>query len=371
MKLVFSPEQDELRASVRRFLTAKSPTSVVRALMADPAGYDGAVWKQMASQLGLQGIAIPEKFGGSGFSFVELAVVLEEAGRALLVAPYFSSTVLGAYAILDSGDEAAAAEFLPGIADGSRIATLAFTEDSGRWDLEALSAPAVPEGDGWSITGAKSYVVDGHLADLLLVAARTNDGLTLFAVDGTARGVTRTELPALDQTRKLARVAFDRTPARLVGWVGGAAASLARTLDKAALALAAEQVGGAQRVLDMAVDYAKVRHQFDRPIGSFQAIKHKASEMLMRVESARSAAYFGAYAVADDSDEVPAVASLAKAYCSEAFFFAAAENIQIHGGVGFTWEHDAHLYFKRAAASQLFLGDAAFHRERLLERIGI
>ena len=391
MKLVFSPEQEELRASVRRFLTAKSPSSAVRALMADPAGYDEAVWKQMATQLGLQGIAIPERFGGSGFSFVELAIVLEEAGRALLVAPYFSSTVLGAYAILDSGDDAAASEFLPGIADGSRIATLAFTEDSGRWDLDALSLPAVPDEPirsrssslgsrsfsaepdvtGWTLTGTKSYVADGHLADLLLVAARTNDGLTLFAVDGTARGLTRTELPALDQTRKLARVEFDGTPARLVGWVGGAAASLARTLDKAALALAAEQVGGAQRVLDMAVDYAKVRHQFDRPIGSFQAIKHKASEMLMRVESARSAAYFGAYAVADDSDEVPAVASLAKAYCSEAFFFAAAENIQIHGGVGFTWEHDAHLYFKRAAASQLFLGDPASHRERMLERIGI
>ena len=371
MKLVFSPEQDELRASVRRFLTAKSPSSAVRALMGDPAGYDEAVWKQMAGQLGLPGLAIPERFGGSGFSFVELAIVLEEMGRALLVAPYFSSAVLGAYALLDAGDDAAAAEFLPGIADGSRLATLAVTEDSGRWDLESLSLPAAREGDVWSLTGAKSYVADGHLADLLLVAARTPAGLSLFAIDGTARGMVRTELPTLDQTRKLARITFDATPARLVGVDGGAAASLARTLDKAALALAAEQVGGAQRVLDMAVEYAKVRHQFDVPIGSFQAIKHKASEMLMRVESARSAAYFGAYAVADDSDEVPAVASLAKAYCSEAFFFAAAENIQIHGGVGFTWEHDAHLYFKRAASSQLFLGDAAFHRERLLERIGI
>jgi alkylation response protein AidB-like acyl-CoA dehydrogenase len=371
MKLVFTPEQEELRASVRRFLTAKSPSAAVRELMADETGFDAAVWKQMAEQLGLQGIAIPEKFGGGGFTFVELALVLEEMGRALLVAPYFSSAVLGAYAILDAGDEVASADLLPGIADGSRIATLAVTEDSGRWGLDAVSMQAAREGDGWTLTGAKSYVLDGTLADLLLVAATTPAGLSLFAVDGTASGLTRSALPTVDQTRKLARVVFDATPARLVGVEGGARASLGRTLDKAALALAAEQVGGGHRALDMAVEYAKVRQQFNVPIGSFQAIKHKASEMLLRVESARAAAYFGAWSVADESDEVPVVASLAKAYAADAFFFAAAENIQIHGGVGFTWEHDAHLYFKRASSGQQFLGDGTFHRERLLERIGI
>jgi alkylation response protein AidB-like acyl-CoA dehydrogenase len=377
MKLVFTPEQDELRSSVRRFLQAKSSTTAVRTLMEDETGYDAAVWQQMADQLGLQGIAIPERFGGGGFSFVELAIVLEETGRALLGAPFFSSAVLAAYAILDSGDESAAAALLPGIADGSRIGSLAFTEDSGRWDLESLTMTATPGtagtagADGWRLNGAKSYVVDGHIAGLLLVAARTPAGLSLFAVDGTAPGLVRTALPTLDQTRKLARIVFDNVPARLVGTEGRASASLALTLDKAALALAAEQVGGAQQVLDMAVEYAKVRHQFGRPIGSFQAIKHKAAEMLLRVESARAAAYYGAWAVADDSEEVPVVASLAKAYCSEAFFFAAAENIQIHGGVGFTWEHDAHLYLKRAKSTQLFLGDGTFHRERLVERIGI
>jgi alkylation response protein AidB-like acyl-CoA dehydrogenase len=231
--------------------------------------------------------------------------------------------------------------------------------------------PAVRDGDGWTLTGAKSFVLDGALADLLLVAAVAPAGLSLFAVDATASGLTRSALPTVDQTRKLARVVFDSTPARLVGLEGGARASLGKTLDKAALALAAEQVGGGQRALDMAVEYAKVRHQFGQPIGSFQAIKHKASEMLLRVESARAAAYFGAWAVADESDEVPVVASLAKAYAADAFFFAAAENIQIHGGVGFTWEHDAHLYFKRAGSGQQFLGDGTFHRERLLERIGI
>jgi alkylation response protein AidB-like acyl-CoA dehydrogenase len=371
MKLVFTPEQDELRQSVRRFLLTKSTSADVRALMADDTGYDVAVWKQMADQLALPGIAIPERFGGSGFSFVELTIVLEEMGRALLPSPYFSSAVLAAYAILDSGDDAAGTDLLPGIADGSRIGTLALTEDSGAWELDALSLAAQTAPGGWSLTGAKSYVVDGHIADLLVVAGRTPAGLSLFAVDGTAEGMTRTTLPTLDQTRKLARVVFDHTPARLIGADGGATSSLARTLDKAALALAAEQVGGAQRVLDMAVEYAKVRHQFGRPIGTFQAIKHKASEMLLRVESARAAAYFGAWSVADDSAEVPMVASLAKAYCSEAYFYAAAENIQIHGGVGFTWEHDAHLYFKRAKSSQLFLGDTTYHRERLLERIGV
>jgi alkylation response protein AidB-like acyl-CoA dehydrogenase len=372
MKLVFTPEQNELRQSVRRFLHAKSTSADVRALMADDTGYDAAVWKQLAEQLGLPGIAIPERFGGSGFSFVELTIVLEEMGRALLPSPYFSSAVLAAYAILDSRDDAAGNDLLPGIADGSRIGTLAFTEDHGAWELDSISlaARAAPDG-GWSLTGAKSYVLDGHIADLLVVTARTPAGPTVFAVDGAAQGLTRTPLPTLDQTRKLARVEFDHTPARLIGADGGAATGLARTLDKAALALAAEQVGGAQRVLDMAVEYAKVRHQFGRPIGTFQAIKHKASEMMLRVESARAAAYFGAWSVVDDSDEVPMVASLAKAYCSEAFYFAAAENIQIHGGVGFTWEHDAHLYFKRAKSSQLFLGDTAYHRERLLERIGV
>jgi alkylation response protein AidB-like acyl-CoA dehydrogenase len=371
VKLVFTAEQDELRDSVRRFLSAKSPISAVRELMAEDPGYDPAVWKQMAGQLGLQGIAIPERFGGGGFSFVELAIVLEETGRALLPAPYFSSAVLAAYAILDAEDDAAATAWLPGIADGSRLASLASTEDSGEWTLESLTMPAERGDDGWTLTGVKSYVVDGHIADLLLVAARTPAGLSLFAVDASAPGLTRAALPTLDQTRRLARLEFDHTPARLVGLDGAAGVTLARTLDKAALALAAEQVGGAIRVLEMAVEYAKTRQQFDRPIGTFQAIKHKASEMLLRVESARAAAYHGAWAVADDTDEVPTVASLAKAYCSEAFFYAAAENIQIHGGVGFTWEHDAHLYFKRAKSSQLLFGDGVFHRERLLERIGV
>jgi alkylation response protein AidB-like acyl-CoA dehydrogenase len=245
------------------------------------------------------------------------------------------------------------------------------TEDEGRWDEDGVALEGRRSGGEWRLTGHKTYVLDGHTAQLVLVAARTASGLSLFAVEGDADGMTRTALPTLDQTRKLARLGLSGTPARLVGAEGGAGPALSRTLDLAAIGLAAEQVGGTQRCLDMSVDYGKVRYQFGRPIGSFQAIKHKCADMLLQLESARSAAQYAAWAAAEDSPEVPVVASLAKSVCSEAYFHAAAENIQIHGGIGFTWEHDAHLYFKRAKSSQLFLGDTAYHREHLAQRIGV
>src|SRR5207302_423435 len=213
--------------------------------------------------------------------------------------------------------------------------------------------------------------IDGHNANLIVVAARTGSGVSLFAVEGDASGLTRTPLSTMDQTRKQAKLEFANTPARLIGNEGQAWTGLNKTLDLAAVALAAEQVGGGQKVLDMSVEYAKVRVQFGRPIGSFQAIKHKCADMLLEVESAKSAAYYAGWAAAEDNDELPVVASLAKAYCSDAYFHAAAENIQIHGGIGFTWEHPAHLYFKRAKSSELLLGDPTYHRELLAQRIGI
>ncbi|HYI61095.1 MAG TPA: acyl-CoA dehydrogenase, partial [Acidimicrobiales bacterium] len=213
--------------------------------------------------------------------------------------------------------------------------------------------------------------LDGHTASLILVAARTPKGVSLFAVDGDASGLTRTALQTMDQTRKQAKVEFSNTPARLIGTEGEGGSALGKTLDLAAVALAAEQVGGAQKCLEMAVEYAKVRVQFGRPIGSFQAIKHKCADMLLEVESAKSAAYYAGWAAAEDSDELPVVASLAKAYCSDAYFHAAAENIQIHGGIGFTWEHPAHLYFKRAKSTELLFGDPTYHRELLAQRIGL
>jgi alkylation response protein AidB-like acyl-CoA dehydrogenase len=371
MNFAFSEEQEELRRSVRRFLEDKSPMSEVRRLMETTEGFDRAVWDQMADQLGLQALAIPEEYGGAGFGYVELFVVLEEMGAALLCAPYFATVALGANAVLSSGDEGAKKDLLPGIAAGTTIATLALTEDSGRWSTDAVTLAASETGGKWRLDGHKMFVIDGHNADLLLVAARTSSGVSLFAVEAGASGVTRTPLATMDQTRKQARIEFFAAAARLVGAEGGADRVLSRTLDLAAVALAAEQVGGAQRCLDMSVDYAKNRIQFGRPIGSFQAIKHKCADMLMEVESAKSAAYYAAWAAAEDSEELPVVASLAKSYCSEAYFHAAGENIQIHGGIGFTWEHDAHLYFKRAKSSELLLGDPSYHRDLLARRIGI
>jgi alkylation response protein AidB-like acyl-CoA dehydrogenase len=371
MNFAFSDEQEELRASVRRFLAEKSPETEVRRLMDTTEGYDPAVWSQMADQLGLQSLTIPEEFGGSGFTYVELLVVLEEMGAALLCAPFFSSVALAANALLTSGDDEAKKSYLPGIASGETIATLAITEDNGKWDFSGIECKAERKGDGWVLSGHKMFVLDGHVANLIIVAARTAAGVSLFAVQGDAPGLTRTPLPTMDQTRKQARLEFSDTPAALIGTDGGAEPGLTKTLDLAAVALAAEQVGGAQRVLDASVEYAKTRIQFGRPIGSFQAIKHKCADMLLEVESAKSAAYYAAWAAAEDSDELPVVASLAKSYCSEAYFHAAAENIQIHGGIGFTWEHPAHLYFKRAKSSELLLGDPSYHRELLAQRIGI
>ena len=371
MNFAFSEEQEELRNVVRQFLEDKSPESAVREQMETEQGYDADVWVQMASQMGLQGLIVPEEFGGSGYTYIELIVVLEEMGRALLCAPYFSTVVLAANTLLHAGDDAAKKEHLPGIASGETVAALAFTEENGRWDEDGITMEAAGSGDGWTLSGTKMYVIDGHTADLVLVAARTSKGVSLFAVEGGASGLTRTALSTMDQTRKQAKLEFDGTPASLIGEEGEGWATLERVLDLAAVGLAAEQVGGAQMCLDMSVEYAKVRVQFGRPIGSFQAIKHKCADMLLEVESAKSAAYYAGWCAAELNDELPSVASLAKAYCSDAYFHAAAENIQIHGGIGFTWEHPAHLYFKRAKSSELLFGDPTYHRELLAQRIGI
>jgi alkylation response protein AidB-like acyl-CoA dehydrogenase len=366
VNFAFSEEQDELRRIVKQFLDSKSPETAVREQMETEAGYDEAVWNQMGQEMGLQALIIPEEYGGQGYTYVELCVVLEEMGRRLLCAPYFSTVALAANTLLQVGTDEAKQAHLPGIAAGETIATLAITEGSGRWDEEGITL----EG-GDSLTGEKMFVLDGHTADLILVVAKTGNGLGVYAVEGDASGLTRTPLATMDQTRKQAKLTFDNTPATLVSADDLQWDSIARILDLAAVALASEQVGGAQECLDMAVQYAKDRVQFGRPIGSFQAIKHKCADMLLEVESAKSAAYYAAWCAAELNDELPAVASLAKAYCSEAYFHATAENIQIHGGIGFTWEHPAHLYFKRAKSSELLFGDPAYHRELLAQRIGI
>ncbi|GLW64272.1 acyl-CoA dehydrogenase [Actinomadura rubrobrunea] len=357
-------ELRELRDTLRRFFADASPSARVRRLMATDEGYDPRIWAQMAGQLGLQGLAVPERFGGAGYGMRELAVVMEEMGRALVCAPFLSSVVLAGYALLGSGDEDAARDLLPGIADGSAIAALAWMEDE-RWDPDRVRTAARPAPGGWVLDGAKTYVLDGGIADLILVVADREGRRALFAVRGDADGLARTPLPTLDQTRKMARLEFRGAPARPVG------AYDPRVMDLAAVALAAEQLGGMQRALEMTVEYVKVRRQFGRPIGSFQAVKHRCADMFVLVESARSAVAHAADVADGAPEELPVAAALAQAYCSEAFFRVAAETVQLHGGIGFTWEHDAHLYFKRAASSRELLGSPAAHRRRLAELVGI
>ncbi|MBO2451319.1 acyl-CoA dehydrogenase family protein [Actinomadura barringtoniae] len=378
MRLVVTEEQEELREALRRFFADKSPSAEVRRLMGTAEGYDPGVWAQMAEQLGLQGLAVPEEYDGAGFGVRELAIVLEEMGRALVCAPYLSTVVLAGTALQAAADNETKQELLPGIAAGSTLATLAWTEGE-KWDLASVAMTARPnalhfeehpsEPGGWILDGTKSYVLDGHIADLILVAARTDAGLSLFSVDASAPGLTRTPLPVVDQTRKLARLDFADVPARLIR--SDAEEALTHTLNIAAVGLAAEQLGGAQRTLEMTVEYAKVRKQFGRPIGSFQAIKHRCADMFVQVESSRSAVLQAAAAADEDPSQLPVAAALAKAFCSDAYFFTAGETIQIHGGIGFTWEHDAHLYFKRAKASQELFGPPAHHRGHLAKLAGI
>jgi alkylation response protein AidB-like acyl-CoA dehydrogenase len=371
VNLTLTEEQEELRTSVRRFLADKSPSEAVRRWMDSDDGYDPLIWQQMAGQLGLQGLAVPEEFGGAGYGPVELGIVLEEMGRALLPAPFLSTVALAGQALVHSDDREAQARWLPGIADGTLTATLAISEEDGGAGLDAVGTTAAVDGDTWTLTGTKMFVIDGASADLLLVVARAAEGPGLFAVEGGAAGVTRTRLDALDPTRRLGRVDLAGAPAQRVGPAGDATAFLQRVVDLAVVALAHEQVGGASACLDSAVEYAKIRVQFDRPIGSFQAIKHKCADLLLEVEGARSAAYSAAWAAAEDLDELPVSAALAGSYCSEAYTHAAKENIQVHGGIGYTWEHDAHLYLKRAKSSELLFGSPVRHRSRLADLVGI
>ncbi|MBW2295867.1 MAG: acyl-CoA dehydrogenase family protein [Deltaproteobacteria bacterium] len=372
----FTDEHEELRATVRGLLRDQSDEQAVRTQMETERGWDDEVWRQLAEQVGLTGLIIPESYGGAGFGYAELCVVAEEMGRALLCAPFLSTAVMATNALLHCATDAAKSELLPGIAAGATTATLAYADENGRWDLAGIEMMAQEKDGGWVLDGTKCWVLDGHTADVILVAARTSTGLELFRVAGDAAGLSRESVPALDLTRKLAKLTFAATPATRQS-EGDQTQGLERALALTLTALAAEQVGGAQWCLETAVEYAKTRLQFGRPIGSFQAIKHKCADMLVEVEFAKSAAYNACWSAADcietgdGWDDFLEAAHLAKAFCSEAYYHAAAENIQIHGGMGFTWEHPAHLYFKRAKASELLLGDASHHREALADKLGI
>jgi alkylation response protein AidB-like acyl-CoA dehydrogenase len=367
----YTDEQKALRSSIRGYLSEFQPVSKARALMGTELGYDPVSWRKIAADLGLQGIHLPERYGGAGGSYVELGIVFAELGRAMYCGPFLATVGLASAILLESGDEVAMAEYLPGVADGSLIATAGITEDTGSGLPGADSVTAAESAGGYVLRGELGYVLDGAIADLILVAAATGDGPGLFAVPSDTAGLQRSTLTTLDATRRFARLQFDSVPARLIGEVDDAERILAAGLDLARTALAAEQVGGAQACLEMATAYAQQREQFGRPIGSFQAIKHKCATMLVEVECATAAAQYAAWTAAGRRAELAVSTAVAKCSCSDAFFHAAAQNIQIHGGIGFTWEHDAHLYLKRAKSSQLLLGHPTFHREQLACAMGV
>jgi len=364
MDFTYTDEQNEYRAVVRDFLAAKAAEADVRRVMASESGLDEQAWQDLAQQLGLQGVSVPEEYGGAGMGMVELGIAAEELGGALACVPFFSTAVLATQALLLSADDKSKQRWLGPIVDGTCIATVAVTEGNGDWDLASIAVTATDSG-GWRLSGRKTYVIDGHRADLILVAARTGDGIGLFAVERDAVGLSAQAQATMDQTRRFATIELQDVPAEPVEL--DAAALLSRLEDIALTVLAAEQIGGAQRCLDMAVDYAKTRLQFGRPIGSFQAIKHKCADILMLIESARAASGYALWCAQEDPGSLPLAASMAKATASEAYFRAAADNIQIHGGIGFTWEHPAHLYFKRAKSSELWLGDPVLQRERIAQ----
>lgn len=361
-------EQTEFRAVLHRFLEDKSPPAAVRSSLSSADGYDHDIWEQLAHGLGLPSLAVPQEYGGAGFGYAELAIAAEETGAALLCSPYFATVALATNALLCSDDEPAKSELLSRICEGSRATLIApRTRCLDRFDTSTLVAHR--NAAGWILEGSAQFVIDGATAELLLVVAAADAGTSLFCVEGTAAGVRRTPMRTLDLTRRQARLDFDGAPARLIGTAGAAEPGMTRALDLAAIALAAEQVGGAQHCLDQAVEHAKTREQFGQPIGAFQAIKFKCADLYLAIENARMAVTHAARVA--DAGAVALVAPLAKATCSEAFTLAATESIHIHGGIGFTWEHEAHLYFRRAKASEALLGTPAAHRELLVSRLGL
>jgi len=379
MDFGFSPEQEMLRATARKFLENECTSGFVRARMEEPAGVTDEFWAKLAEQ-GWLGLVYPEEHGGSGLGFVDLTVLMEEMGRVVMPGPFFSTVLLGGLAIREAGSPAQKKEWLARIAAGRGRTTLAWTEPSARWDAAGVTCAAREDKGGFVLNGTKLFVLDAHLADVLVVVARTGegktpeDGVSFFLVPNGTRGVEVKLLPTMDQTRKLCEVSFKdaSVPAEaMMGVRGKAWPTLARVVERATVALCAEMCGGAQRVLDMTTDYAKIRVAFGKPIGTYQGVKHKAADMLVDVENAKSLTYYAAWAVDENAPEAALAASMAKAYVTDAYRKVAGAGIQLHGGIGFTWEHDLHLYFKRAKSSEFTFGDATYHRERVAQLINL
>lgn len=379
MEFAFTEEQEMIRDTAEAFLAEVSTSEAVRSAMATEQGYDPELWQRICGEMYWQAIHVPEEYGGMGLGYVELVAMLEQMGRYLLCSPFFATVCMAGNALLVAGNEEQKAQWLGKLCEGKLTATLAFNGGSARWDAESIGATWRREGGDFVLNGDYRYVVDGHTADLLVVAAREEGssgekGVSLFLLPADASGVTRQWLPTMDQARKQAAIQLDNVRVAadaLMGEAGKAWPDLAQVIDLATVALAAEQVGGCQQLLDMTVAYTGERVQFNRTIASFQAVKHKAADMMLQTEVARSAIYYAACVAQEAleagplSGELPEAASVAKSYCSDAYFAIAGDSMQLFGGVGFTWEYDVHLYFKRAKSSEHLLGDGALHRERL------
>jgi alkylation response protein AidB-like acyl-CoA dehydrogenase len=378
MNFGFNDEQELLRSTARKFFENECGSDTVRRLMETPEGISPDLWTKLAEQ-GWLGLVYPEAYDGMGLGLVDLVVLMEEMGRAVVPGPYFSAVLLGGLAILEAGGEAQKKEWLPKIAAGDRRVALAWMEPSAQLGPAGVTLTAVEKGGGYTLSGTKLFVHDAHTADALVVAARTRpgagaDGVSLFLLPKGTRGLEITLLPTMDQTRKLCEVSLSDVSVgadALLGAAGAGWAPLSRVLDRATVALCAEMCGGAQKVLDMTVEYAKIRQAFGRPIGSYQGVKHRAADMLVDVENSKSITYYAAWALDEGAAEAPLAVSMAKAYVSDAYRRVAAAGIQLHGGIGFTWEHDLHLYFKRAKGSEFTFGDATHHRERVAQLVNL
>lgn len=370
MNFGFTEEQELLLKTARDFLRDHAPVKLAREVMGGGGAHSAELWSRMA-ELGWTGLAIPEAYGGAGLGMIELTVVLEELGRVLAPVP-FLPTAIGAWAILEAGDEEQKRAWLARIAAGQAIATPAITEAQGTEEPGDIRLSAARSGPGWELSGQKLFVPDADIADVLVAVARTGGegerGIGVFLVPRVAPGLRIVPMRSMDPLRGLHRVDFEGVELPAAALLGGDAdawARWSRILDRARVMICAEMLGGAAKCLEDSVQYAKERVQFGRPIGVNQAIKHKCADMLFEVESARSITYYAAWAAREDREEAPLLASMAKSYVSDAYRRVSAENIQIHGGVGFTWEYDCHLYFKRAKSDESWLGDGQYHRERV------
>ena len=363
MQTEFTEDQEQFREVVARFMQAKSPPHEVRRLMAADSGYDSKVWQQMSGEIGLTGVHFPEEFGGFGYGPVELGIVSEEMGRYLYCGPFFASSVMAGYALLLAGSDSAKQSLLTGIASGSVIATLV---------LDDLNSPSSVGqrlmANACSLSGRAPLVLDAHNAEQLLVIAGEPEGIFgLYQVPSSTAGIAIEAIEAMDPTRKLTSVTFDQVPATRVGELD--MGLLQQLWDYICMALAHEMIGGAQQLFESTIEYTKLRYQFGRPIGSFQGLKHRCADLLMELEFAMAATHHAGFclaAEAGDTDAEPYAASMAKALAGDVYLKAAKEAIQMRGGIGFTWEEDTHLWFKRAKSSEVFMGTPAIHRERMM-----